>query len=194
MIRLRLWAKEAKLTWRRVAICAALFPTLSSALVATPSPAQSTPRGSGIHFTSTFAKPGEPVPQDCLRQGTIVQKLLGIYEHPVAWRWIVVCDEPEWTRLQRHVGLQVKLNSEVLAFTNLEVRATCIRGWMVIHPVDNSPEAQPDHTIRHELGHILESSGDENLAERRAKLLLRQKLLTQKMPLAVQQTQIETGQ
>ena len=123
-----------------------------------------------------------------------MQKLLTLYEHPAAWRWIVVCDESEWSSLERHVGLQLTPNHEILGFTNLDARATCVRGWTLLNPIDISPEMQADHTIRHELGHILEMTGDENVAERRARLLLKQRLISQKAQGSAQRAPIAAGQ
>ncbi len=194
MIRLCLGSKDIKPNLIRRMPLPACIVLFAFAAVALSASAQSAPDESRIDFISTFVKPGEPVPQECAQFGALVQKLLTVYEHPAAWHWIVVCDESEWMRLERHVGLRLTPNNQILAFTNLDVRSTCLRGWMLTHPVDVSPELQPDHVIRHELGHILEMTGDEVVAERRAGLLLKQRLVEEKRMTAAQRFPMSTGQ
>jgi Zn-dependent peptidase ImmA (M78 family) len=56
--------------------------------------------------------------------------------------------------------------------TDLENHVTYIRGFAVVHPFNDTVEAQPEHTIAHELGHILLSTSNEGKAERKAQELL----------------------
>ena len=124
-----------------------------------------------IEFLSTFATHG-PVPADCAQEGDLVRKEINLYDHPASWRWIIACDEPAWKRVEAHMGQESTSSFQILAATDLETRMTYIRGWALIHPLAALVDAQPDHTIRHELGHILARSHNEVMAEKYARDLL----------------------
>jgi hypothetical protein len=124
-----------------------------------------------IQYYSTFAKNNQ-VPTECSNTGLIVQKIIDKYDHPAQWRWIVACDEPAWNRVEQHLGRQYRSDGLYLAFTDPDNRVTYVRGNMVLHPFSSSDLMQPDHTIRHELGHILQHEASCDMAERYAAQLL----------------------
>jgi Zn-dependent peptidase ImmA (M78 family) len=45
---------------------------------------------------------------------------------------------------------------------------TYIRGFAVLHPFTEAIEAQPQHTVAHELGHVLADTSNEDKAEKKA--------------------------
>lgn len=134
-----------------------------------------------IQYYSVSAKQGQAVPKDCSDEGAIVQKLINLYDHPGSWHWIVVCDEPSWRLVETRMGQQSDQEHKILASTAIDERYTYIRGWAMTHPFSDVPEAQPDHTIRHELGHILNKSHDERVAEDYAKVMLQHRLAYEQM-------------
>jgi hypothetical protein len=60
-----------------------------------------------------------------------------------------------------------------VGLTDLVHHVTCLRGYALLHPLNQSEAVRPRHTIAHELGHILAETHDEGVAERKAQELLR---------------------
>jgi hypothetical protein len=100
------------------------------------------------------------------RQGDLsIPRHLVEFGTPKQWTWIVVCDEASWQQVETHTG-QTNLEGKLLGLSNLDSQMTYIRGFAVLHPFSARPEAQPQHTIAHELGHILLHTADEDKAEK----------------------------
>jgi hypothetical protein len=126
-----------------------------------------------IQFFSTFAK-NNVVPTDCLKERDIVLPVILSYDHPANWTWIIACDEPAWKRVEVHMGQMNSVHGQTLASTDLETRMTYVRGVAVIQPFTAAFEAQPEHTIAHELSHIMLDSHDEAKVEKRTRLVMQQ--------------------
>lgn len=124
-----------------------------------------------IQFYSSHAQ-NNVVPTECTQEAAIVQKTIYLYDHPGQWRWIIVCDESAWQRVEQHLGRQSDMHGVFLALTDPDNRLTYVRGEAILHPFNASDEMQPDHTIRHELGHILQNNGSCKVAEKYAVQLL----------------------
>jgi hypothetical protein len=146
-----------------------IFIVLCLALTASPANAK-------IQLYSTFSTNGVPA-QECIAASAIVRPLIAQFGSPADWTWIIVCDEPAWHRVEQHIGQQDSVGGLTLGTTDLENRVTYIRGYYVLHPRDDRAEAQPDHTIAHELGHITLNTHNEDKAERKAGELLRSSAL-----------------
>jgi hypothetical protein len=130
----------------------------------------SAPAQGKILFYSTFAKNGVN-PAECLQESAIVKPLIERYGSPVDWTWVVACDDPAWERIQARTSL-AGVNG-VVGMTDLANHRTFIRGYVIIHPFNNTSDGHPGHIIAHELGHILLRTANEDQAERKAGELLR---------------------
>jgi hypothetical protein len=131
-----------------------------------------------IQFLSTFAK-NNVVPDECLKERDIILPLMLSYDHPINWTWIIACDEPAWHRVEAHMGQgfinsQPYVTARILASTDLETRVTYVRGFAVLQPFSSQVEAQPEHTIAHELSHIILNSHDEAKVEAHTRLVMQQ--------------------
>ncbi len=120
-----------------------------------------------IQYYTTFFHE-KTVPDECQEQGRRVRAEIDLYDHPETWRWIVVCDQHAWKTVEAHLGRESNMSGVYLALTEFDQHLTYIRGDAVLHPISNAQEMQVDHTIRHELAHILLKSGDCAAAERYA--------------------------
>ena len=130
----------------------------------------SIPAHARIQLYSSFATTG-PAPTECIQASAIVTPLIAQFHGPADWTWIIACDEAAWHRVEMHTG-QANVSGKILGLTNLENHVTYIRGFAVLHPFNDTAEAQPQHTIAHELGHILMNTSNETKAERKAQELL----------------------
>jgi hypothetical protein len=104
-----------------------------------------------------------------------VTPLIAQFHGPADWTWIIACDEAAWHRVELHTG-QANISGKIVGTTDLENHVTYIRGDAVLHPFSYQLEAQPQHTIAHELGHITLNTHDEAKAENRALERLRMQL------------------
>lgn len=125
-----------------------------------------------IEFYSSLAKAG-PVPAECSKESTVVAPMITAYHGPANWTWIIACDEKAWGQVETHAGMSSDSNGQILGLTDLENDVTYIRGYAVLHPFNQSTEAQANHTIAHEIGHILTNSSNEGKAEDKANELLK---------------------
>ncbi len=113
-----------------------------------------------IGVISSFARPGDPVSRECQAQVNILASALGSYPHPENWRWLVLCDDAVWQHFLRHVD---RADLHVYALTDIDGQVTCFRGFTLVHP--DSPSAEPNHVVAHELAHIRLHTRDEDRAE-----------------------------
>jgi len=60
---------------------------------------------STISYFSSFAKPGQAVPQQCIDAKTILADALSAYPHPDKWTYIIACDENAWHQVMTHIGI-----------------------------------------------------------------------------------------
>jgi hypothetical protein len=125
-----------------------------------------------IQFYSSIAKTG-PVPVECSQESAVIRPMIAEFHGPANWTWIIACDEKAWNQVEVHAGMSSDSHGQILGLTNLENHMTYIRGYAILHPFNDSTEAQPTHTIAHEIGHILTNSSNENKAERKANELLK---------------------
>jgi hypothetical protein len=98
--------------------------------------------------------------------------LIAQFHGPADWTWIIACDEAAWHRIEVHIGQQNSVGGLTLGTTDLENHVTYVRGFYVLHPFNSDALAQPDHTVAHELGHILMNTPNEDNAEKKARELL----------------------
>jgi hypothetical protein len=63
----------------------------------------------------------------------------------------------------------------VLGNSDLENHVMYVRGYYVLHPACHNALAPPDHTIAHELGHVLANTHNEAKAEEKGLSLLKGK-------------------
>jgi hypothetical protein len=129
------------------------------------------PTNAATKYYSTFAK-NNVAPPECVQEIHIVNPLIAQFHGPADWTWIVACDEPAWQRFELMSGFQKAVNGEVMGLTDLDRHITYVRGYMILHPLSQSIEAQPRHIVAHELGHILLNTHDEEKAERKGMELL----------------------
>jgi hypothetical protein len=133
--------------------------------------AAQTPTSTKFKFITTFSTHGVLAPE-CTQEVAVVVPILNTYPAPADWTWILVCDEAAWHRLEMHTG-QANVAGMTVGMTDRHNHLTYIRGYTVLHPSSDDPDAQPRHIIAHELGHILADTSDENKAEKKAQELLK---------------------
>ncbi len=143
-----------------------IFFVLLLAFIAAPAHAK-------VQFFSTHSTNGVPA-QECHDASAIITPLIAKFHGPADWTWIIVCDEAAWHQVEQHIGQQDSVGGLILGISNLEDHVTYMRGFYALHPFDTSANAQPNHTVAHELGHILANTHDERKAERQAQLLLKE--------------------
>jgi hypothetical protein len=85
---------------------------------------------------------------------------------------VVACDESAWKTIELKSGFDKSLNETIMGLTDLDRHITYGRGWMIIHPLDITADAQPQHIIAHEMGHVLANTHNEDKAERKGQELL----------------------
>jgi hypothetical protein len=61
---------------------------------------------------------------------------------PADWTWIIACDEAAWHRVEMQTG-QANVSGKILGTTDLENHVTYIRGFAILHPFNDTAEAQP---------------------------------------------------
>jgi hypothetical protein len=121
---------------------------------------------SDVRIVSSFVADGAPVPGECREKAHAFAWSLVRYPRPVAWHWVLVCDEAGWRRFLRLSGRDEQ--AEIYASTDLSGRTTYIRGAKLLYPYDL--QAEPDDIIAHELAHIRLQSSSEARAESLARL------------------------
>jgi hypothetical protein len=141
-----------------------IFLVLFLALTASPSHA-------ATHYYSTFAK-DNVVPVECVQEIHAVNPLIAEFHGPANWTWIVACDEPAWQRIELMSGFQKSVNGQVMGLTDLDRHITYVRGWVILHPISDTADAQARHIIAHEMGHILANTHNDEKAEKKAHELL----------------------
>ena len=143
---------------------AAVVLALTFTLTTAPAAAQTR-----IQFFSSFAKSGV-VPKECAQEIAVITPMITGHS-PDGWTWIVACDEIAWKRVEDHLG-QLGVQGRILASSDLTYRITYVRGEDVLHPVAPGVDYSAEHTIAHELGHILMRTADEDKAEKKARELM----------------------
>lgn len=121
---------------------------------------------SDVRVVSSFVAEGAPVPDECREEAHAFAQSLVRYPRPVAWHWVLVCDEAGWRRFLRLSGRGEQ--AEIYASTDLSGRTTYIRGAKLLYPYDL--QADPDDIIAHELAHIRLQSSSEARADSLARL------------------------
>ena len=114
-----------------------------------------------IQVVSSFVASGQPAPQECSEESTVLVREIHAFPQSGPWRWIVLCDEAAWEQFLRRSGRRGEQG--IYASTNLTLRTTYLRGATLLHPEDF--RAQPAHVIAHELAHIVLSTSDEDRAD-----------------------------
>lgn len=124
-----------------------------------------------VHLYSSFSKGGVPA-ADCIQAESVILPLLVKFNAPRDWNWVIVCDEVGWKKAEHQID-RPDNTGVILGATFLKSHTTYIRGYAAVHPVNYLSTAQPEHTIAHELGHILLNTANEDKAERKADELMK---------------------
>lgn len=112
---------------------------------------------SDVRIVSSFVAIGAPVPEECHQEAYAFARSLVRYPRPASWHWVLICDEPGWSRFLRSSG---RVEGEAIyASTDLTARTTYIRGAKLLEPYDL--QADSDKVIAHELAHIWLGSRNE---------------------------------
>jgi hypothetical protein len=86
-----------------------------------------------------------------------LQQIVTPLSYPEDWKIIVACTDGEWQEMTHHFDA----TSSRSAFTMRDARVTVINGGIFREKI----YAGPDHTMRHELGHIACNSKSEDVAD-----------------------------
>jgi hypothetical protein len=144
------------------------FATLICLVVLTVA---SSTANAATQFYSTYSKNNVPA-IECVQASAIVTPLIAKFKGPTDWTFIIVCDEAAWQRVMVHIGQQESSKGLILGTTDRDSKVTYIRGFYVLSPYNTEADAQPEHTVAHELGHIMANTSNEAKAERKAQELL----------------------
>jgi hypothetical protein len=77
--------------------------------------------------------------------------------YPADWKIIVACTDGEWREITRHFDVTTSES----AFTICDAKVTVINARIFRERIYSGPE----HTLRHELGHIVCNSKSEDVAD-----------------------------
>lgn len=119
-----------------------------------------------IQYFSSFAKPGQPIPQACLDEKAPLVAALNAYPHPAKWTYLIACDDTAWEQVKRHVGADGP--GKYYGFTDFDESAqlTYLKGTALLQMDDSRTTAE--HVIAHELCHIYLHSHDEGKVDKLA--------------------------
>jgi len=122
---------------------------------------------STISYFSSFAKPGQAVPQQCIDAKTILADALSAYPHPDKWTYIIACDENAWHQVMTHIGI-TESDGKHLGETDFsdDVKLTYLNGAALV--ALNDVRTTPEHVVAHELCHIYLHSHDEKKVDKLA--------------------------
>ena len=110
---------------------------------------------------STTVHTGDAAAAACSQQRAIIVAVIDAFPRPDKWMWIVACDEASWEVLQARTRRADRKEAMIMALTDLTAGRTFVRGYYVLHPVDERDLAKADHIVAHELCHIYLHSADE---------------------------------
>jgi hypothetical protein len=86
-----------------------------------------------------------------------LQQIVTPLSYPPDWKIIVACTDGEWQQITHHFDATTSRS----AFTVRDARVTVINGGIFREKIYFGP----DHTLRHELGHIACNSKSEDVAD-----------------------------
>jgi hypothetical protein len=86
-----------------------------------------------------------------------LKQIVAPLAYPADWKIIVACTDGEWQDITRHFDVTTSES----AFTMREAKVTVINARIFREKIYSGPE----HTLRHELGHIVCNSKSEYVAD-----------------------------
>jgi hypothetical protein len=115
---------------------------------------------STISYFSSFAKPGQPVPKECIEAKAVLADALTAYPHPDKWTYIIACDNHAWQQVMTHLGM-TESDGHHLGETDFsdEGKLTYLNGAALVAMDDVRTTAE--HVVAHELSHIYLHSRNE---------------------------------
>jgi hypothetical protein len=115
---------------------------------------------STISYFSSFAKPGQLVPKECIEAKAVLADALTAYPHPDKWTYIIVCDNNAWHQVMTHLGI-TESDGHHLGETDFsdEGKLTYLNGAAFVAMDDE--RTTPEHVVAHELCHIYLHSRNE---------------------------------
>ncbi|MGB6386243.1 MAG: hypothetical protein WBD25_04695 [Terriglobales bacterium] len=86
-----------------------------------------------------------------------LRQIVAPLAYPADWKIIVACTDGEWQEITRHFDVTTSES----AFTMCDAKVTVINARIFRETIYSGPE----HTLRHELGHIVCNSKSEEIAD-----------------------------
>jgi hypothetical protein len=108
-------------------------------------------------FGATLYPAGVKTVAACAFATKPLQQIVAPLSYPADWKIIVACTDGEWQEMTHHFDATTSRS----AFTMRDARVTVINGGIFREKI----YAGPDHTMRHELGHIACNSKSEDVAD-----------------------------
>ena len=108
-------------------------------------------------FATTLYPAGVKTAESCAFATQPLLQIVASLAYPADWRIIVACTEEEWWDITHHYDATAART----AFTMRDARATVINARIFQEKIYSGPQ----HTLRHELGHIVCKSKSEEVAE-----------------------------
>jgi hypothetical protein len=108
-------------------------------------------------FAATLYPAGVKTVAECAFATNPLQQIVTPLGYPPDWRIIVACTDGEWRAMTRHFDTTATDS----AFTIRAARLTVINARIFRKEIYSGPE----HTLRHELGHIVCNSRSEDIAD-----------------------------
>jgi hypothetical protein len=96
-------------------------------------------------FYSSFSNTTPPT--ECVQEIHVVNPLITRFHGPADWTWVVACDESAWKTIELKSGFNKATNGQIMGLTDLGRRTTWVRGWVILHPIDITADAQPRHAV-----------------------------------------------
>jgi hypothetical protein len=108
-------------------------------------------------FGATLYPAGVKTVAACAFATKPLKQIVAALSYPADWKIIVACTDGEWREITRHFDVTTSESS----FTMYDAKVTVINARIFREKIYSGPE----HTLRHELGHIVCNSKSEDIAE-----------------------------
>ena len=108
-------------------------------------------------FAATLYPAGVKTAEACAFATEPLKQIVAPLAYPADWKIIVACTDGEWHQITRHFDVTVTRS----AFTMRDAKVTVINARIFRERIYSGPE----HTVRHELGHIVCNSKSEDVAD-----------------------------
>ena len=108
-------------------------------------------------FGATLYPAGVKTVEACEFATKPLTQIVAPLAYPADWKIIVACTDGEWQDITRHFDATMTQS----AFTMRDFKVTVINARIFREKIYSGPE----HTLRHELGHIVCKSPSEDVAD-----------------------------